>query len=281
MALGDGGNKQNYQNGDNKYTPTVYSPVSFKNSENFKIEGSELSFKFWKRLLCIQISPMNERKPGDAYATFDHKNNISIFLTHVKARLLYKAILAMLKDDSIPDVSVNSGATGLITFSNGKEFGVDHYMMIIRNVNPDEGTVVESYSYEITGSGYNYITNYNEQTGEHNRVLYETLEIECILDVLEQFIKSVNYATAYSVVDSLQYDFARVNNGVDLLLENSGLSRKQNKTNGNARAKSFFDGVNNGNRKEENPDKGRTKTTSLDELASGFETFDNDGDLPF
>ena len=278
MALGDGGNKQNNQNGDNKYFPTIYSPVAFKNSENFKIEGSELSFKFWKRLLIIQISPMIERKPGDTYATFDHKNSISICLTHVKARLFYKAILDMLKDQSIPDVSVNAGATGLITFSNGKEFGVDHYMMIIRNVNPDEGTVVESYSYEITGSGYNYITNYNEQTGAHDRVLCETLEIECILDVLEQFIKSVNYATAYSVVDSLQYDFARVNNGIDLLLNNAGISRKANNNTSNGRTRSFFDSVNSGNQRENNPDKGVTKASSLDDLASKF---DEDDDLPF
>ena len=281
MALGDGGNygKQNEQNKE-RFRPTVYSPVCLKNPDA-KIEGSELSFKFWKGLLGIQISPKNDRKPGDTYDTYNHKGGIIIYLTHVKARLFYKGILAMLKDDTIPNVSVASGSSGLITFSNGKEFGVDHYMIIIRNVDPQSGTVVESYSYEINGSGYNYITNYNEQTAEHDRVLVETLELEMILDILEQYFKSMNYAVAYTIVDSLQYDFARVNNGVNLLLENAGIERKSNKSQ-NPRAKSFFDSVRDGERESSSSSK-TTKSSSLDDLAIGFtETdYDEDDDLPF
>lgn len=282
MALGDGGNysKQYDQNKD-KFQPTVYSPIVLKNPDNSKIEATELSFNFWKRLLCVQISPKNDRKPGDTFDTYNHKGGIKILLTHAKARMFYNAILAMLKDETIPNVSVNSGSSGLITFSNGKEFGVDHYMMIIRNVDPQSGTVVESYSYEFNGSGYSYITNYNEQTGDHDRVYLESLEIEMVLDLFESFIKSINYAMAYSIVDSLQYDFARVNNGINLLLDSAGIERKSYKPQ-NQKAKSFFDTVRDAEKDANSNTSKPVGKSSLDELANGFaENYEEDDDLPF
>ena len=284
MALGDGGNYSTNQNKERK-DPTVYSPISFKNPEA-KVDPSEISFKFWRNLLGITISPKLERKPGDTYDKYDRENNITIHITHAKARMFRNGILKMLKDDSIPDVSVSSGQNGLITFSNGREYGVDNYMIIIRNLDPQSGSVEAAYSYEINGKGYNTILNFKEADSSFDTELYAALEIECILDLLEEFYKSTNYALAYTVVDAMKFDIGRLNTKSDLMMEKLGIE-KSSKSNYKGNGKSFFDNVRDGNKNVNQPSAvNKPKDTSLDDLARGFSetggtNFEEDDDLPF
>ena len=82
MALGD------YSNGDNNkkryYEPTVNSPFGTSNTDG--IDPSALSYQFNLGMLKISIAPMlPSAKPGDRQL-WDHSNEVSVWLTHIKAR---------------------------------------------------------------------------------------------------------------------------------------------------------------------------------------------------
>ena len=97
MALGNQNQSygKNQDNNKKLYEPTVYSPVQFKNPTG--VDPSELSFSFWNRMLKITISPKLDSKAGDKYDTYDDKNNISIHINHMKARILLQEIAKFLE----------------------------------------------------------------------------------------------------------------------------------------------------------------------------------------
>lgn len=271
MALGDGGNNftSNSAANNNKKdnSPTVYCPISYKNPDASS-DPSELSFSYWKNLLKITISPKVEPKPGDKFTTYDHVNNASIHLNAMKARIFKKEIEEMIINKTPNSVSVSSGATGLITFSNGKEYGVDAYMLVIRKLD-ENGTVNSSYSYQFNGdSYYNSIRNFDEVSLKYDRMYFPALEIEAFLDILEDFYKAQSYATAYTVVDSMKFDVSRVNTKIDIIMEKLGIP-KYNSNNGGG--KSFFDNSKDSSPVNLNNSQGASRTTTLDAIASELE----------
>ena len=86
MALGD-----NYNGNDNNkkkyYEPILYSPYGTSNTDG--VDPSALSYSFFNGLLKISIAPMKPgAQPGDRQL-WDHDNAVSVWLTHVKARMLH------------------------------------------------------------------------------------------------------------------------------------------------------------------------------------------------
>jgi len=267
MALGN--LNQNYNNStedNNKknYDPTVYSPIQFKNPNG--IDPSMLSFSFWRNMLKISISPKMEPKPGDKYDVYDHKNNISIHINHMKARILYDEIKEFLKDpNKLNNVGVPSGVSGLITISNGKEFGINSPVLVIRKLD-ENGNVTSSYAYQFNNNDYYFgIRNFNEKTLKYDTIDYPNLELLTFMDILKSYYESSSYAFAYSVVDSLKFDNSRINTKLDLLLDNAGIKRQ-----GNSNGKSFFQ-----RSSELDSDSVPTsRSTSLDDLASELDYMD-------
>jgi hypothetical protein len=270
MPLGNQNQNFSNKNQDNNkknYEPNVYSPVQFKNPNG--VDPSELSFAFWNRMLKITISPKKDSKPGDKFDTYDHENNISIHINHVKARILCKEIDEFLKDpDKINSIGINSGAAGLLTISNGKEFGINAPVMVVRKMD-EAGKVLTSYAYQFNANDYyNSIRNFDEKSLKYDTVAMPNLELIIFQDLLQAYYESANYAMAYTVVDSMKFDMSRTNSKLDLLLDNAGIKR-QGGNGGNAGGgKSFFQ---RSNELDSDTQGSSRNTSNLDDLASELE----------
>ena len=264
MALGDNSTFSNNNNKD-KFQPTVYCPILLKNADA-KIDPSEISFSYWKNLLKISISPKidNDSNP---YPVYDHKNQGSIHLNQDKARMLHSEIELFLKDpNAYNNMGVPSGTSGLISISNGKEFGVDSPIIVIRKINPETGAIESSYMYTFK-TNYNAIRNFDENTQKYDTFNYAELEIYTFMNILKTFYESMSYAMAYTFINANQYNDSRYNTKLDLLMDKAGIERKQKASPGGN--KSFFDMSNAGaNNAAADVAKGETEQTTIEELAN-------------
>ena len=262
MSLGDTTNNNNNE----RFQPTVYCPIKLKNTECEK-DPSELSFSYWKNLLKISISPMITGDTNTPYASFDHKNQGTVHLTHDKARILYAEIMEFLKDpDAYNNMGVPSGATGLISISNGKEFGVNSPILVIRKINQETGCVESSYMYQFK-TNYASVRNFDESTQKFDRCIYEQIEIYVLMDILKSYYESMSYSTAYTVINANQYNDSRYNTKLDLLMDKLGIERKQPKASSGGYNSSYFN-MNNGNNNAEagNIQNSRHEQTTIEEL---------------
>ena len=272
MALGDGGNfSTNKDNNNKNYDPTVYVATRFRNPEA-DTYPSELSFSYWSNMLKMTISPKMESNPGDTYAMYDHnsQNNISILLNPIKAKIFHDEIIEMMNSEGIDSVGVVSGQNGIVTLSNGKEFGVDGYMLVMRKLD-ENGNTVSSYSYQFNKPEYYFsVRDFNEQTHDYTRTPHERVEIDFLLNTLEQFYLSQNYAVAYTVVNSLKYDASRTKTKLDLIMDKLGIEKYDKSNSGQGSRSSFFSSQKAGNVNEAMNNAGlskKTTSTTLDELA--------------
>lgn len=267
MALGDSYNKKN--NGKERYQPTVYCPIQLKNPDA-SCDPSELSFSYWKNLLKVGISPKKQEE-NVAYATYDHDNQGCIYLNHDKARILYSEITEFLADPSaFNSRGVSTGSNGLITISNGKEFGVETPVLVIRKVDGESGTVTSSYMYQFKTDTYKAIRNFDETNMKYDTGSYEYIEIYTFLDILKSFYESMSYAVAYSVLNANQYNDSRMNTKLDLLMDKAGIER-QSKGSSPARnnGRSFFNNMAKEGSTAAATEVSKTKSeqTTIDELA--------------
>ena len=273
MALGDG---SNYSNDNNKKfeDPTVYSPLNFKNPDA-DIDPSRLSFSYWKNLLKIIISPKLEQRPGDKFVQYaDAKSSGAIFINPAKALMFYHDINTMLENPgTINNVSVSSGTAGLVSFCDGKEYGVLGYVLVIRKLD-EEGTTQSSYIYQFNTNGYyNSIRNFDETTAKFSKHNYDRIEIDMFLQLLLNFATCQDYALAYTVVDATKYDNTRVNTKLDLLVDHFGLKSKGNSNNATP-GRSYFNtnsgnGVSSDNASAAYPSSRRSSLESLAEELEG------------
>ena len=270
MALGSSYSNNNNNNNKKDNSPEVYSPISFKNPEA-ECDPSHLSFSFWKCMLKVSISPMIQNAGGQ-YPQYDHENQGSAFLTHDRARMLYSEITEFLKDpNAYNNMGVPSGATKLISISNGKEFGVNSPVLVIREINGETGTIESSYMYQFK-KNYKAIRNFNENDQSYDECYYEDLEIYTFLDMLEQFYKGASLATAYTVLHADRFNETKLQNKLDMLMDAAGIERSIPNRGSNGPAKSFFSMSKTG---QENAEVGSVKTpteqTTIDELAKMIE----------
>lgn len=233
-----------YENTDNNrqdFRPMYYSPVKFKN-ELSPVDPSELSFAFWKGLLKITISPKVENSNLD-YITFDHKNNIEIFINHTKARMLYNEMAELRANpDSYNSVGINTGSSGLISVSNGKEVGINGLILIIRKLNLD-GTVQSSYMYQFNRDYHFAIRNFDENTLTYDKHFYNDIEYDEFMQVLKNYYENIGGYIAASTIDANRFENRRVNTKIGLMMDKLGIP-KFDKNNGSS--KSFFDMANEG-----------------------------------
>lgn len=265
MALGDAKpNNFNNNNDKDRKQPQVFCPINLKNSEA-ECDPSELSFAYWKNMLKVAISPMIQNS-NSPYPVYDHQNQGTIYLNHDKARMLYAEIKEFMKDpNAYNNMGVPSGASGLVSISNGKEFGVSSPILVIRKINGETGQVESSYMYQFKRN-YRSIRNFDETNQNYDTFEYENLEIDAVLTILETFIQSVSYALAYSVISATQYDTSRINTKLDLLMDKAGIP-KMNKAYNGGESKSFFNMNKEGNNNADIGITAKTEQTTIDELA--------------
>lgn len=257
-------------NRQEEFRATFYSPVRLRNPES-EVDPSELSFRFWKGLLGIIIAP-KLAKSNTEYNQYDNENAIQVYINHTKARMLY-AEMAKLKEnpDAYNSVGINSGSTGLISVSNGKEVGVAGPVLILRKLDQN-GTINSSYMYEFNRDFHYSIRNFDESTLKYDKNYFDWIEYDEFMQTLKSFYENANMIQAFGVVDSARREFNRLHSKLNPIMEKMGIERyERNNRGGNGGGKSFFDKANQGSQFSDSaaagvPDRGLTNS-SLDSLS--------------
>lgn len=264
MGIND--NNKNYnQNGKNEvYSPTVYSPYKMSNTMS-EIDPGSLNFTYWRNSLKVSISPMKpSNDPNDV--SFDHKNAVDIYLSHTKARILYNEICLFQTDPDMYNSSGVPSGEGLITISNGSEFGVDNApCLVIRKIDGETGKATSSYAYQFKKDYHYAIRNYDETTGNFDKHMesYQGIEIEQFKTLLIEYYTAMTGAFAFSVMEMGKYEKARNDTKLDAIANKLGVQFKEGK-NSNKSSNSFFN--NNSGSQSSN-----YSSSSLDDINQQFE----------
>lgn len=230
MALGN-----NYDNNKKEqYIPVYYSEYGTGNQDG--IDPSALSYSFYNRMLKLSISPLKMNN-GDKVA-YDHDNAAIAWLTHTKARMLYNEIKRVLAGE-ISNGGVTTGKEGLVIFTNGKELGVNAYCLSINKID-ENGNVLSSYAYEFKSKYHYSVENFNPKDASHKKHLYDNIEVQQLLDVLEQYYLAMTGATAYSVMDANRFSTQANTTKIDLIMSKLGVEYKTGMTSRSS-SRSFFD----------------------------------------
>lgn len=236
MALG------NYNNNQKKYyEPILYSLYGTSNTEG--VDPSALSYQFYNNLLKISISPMKIGAKPDDKQIWDHENGISVWLTHVKAKILHDEILYVMDHlDEVNNSGVLTGNEGLISFSSGKELGVTSPCLIIRKID-STGKVTSVYAYQFKADHHIAIRNFDPKNPDsYESISHPNLEIENLITILKQYYESSCGAYAYATMSAMKYDTNRNNTKMQLIMDKLGIeapaeySRNNNRSGGS----SFF-----------------------------------------
>lgn len=263
MALGDNYNT----NREEFFEPEVYSQYSMSNKDGV-VDPSRLSVKFWKSLMKISIIPMLNNPTQEH--VWDVDNQISVYINHTKARELYDGIDRVLDNSSdVHSWGVASSVDGLISFSDGKEVGLDSPCLIIRKVDQETGKEIASYVYEFHYQYHHAIVNYDPKSGNHDKVYIDSIEVEQFKELLRSYYESMTNATAYSVVVNPQ--FKRLAGRVDKIAEAVGVST-ESKTNYSKKQGTSFFNKDNGNNNSPNGGglKQATRTSTIEDIGSAL-----------
>lgn len=228
------GNNNNYGNGGysrQQNQPRVYvthSAYKFNNGES-KIDPTCLTFGYWKKCLRVGICPKKaENNANTDYNAYDAENGIYIYLSHSKARILYEEVKKFISDPyTYNGVGVPTN-TGLITLHRGEEFGCDSPVVTIHKLN-ESGEVISAFAYQFKTDFYYSIRNYNVSDGSFEKVVddYKTMELEMFATILDEYVKSMTYATAYTVSDLMTYSNGRINEKLESIMAVTGAQLKR------------------------------------------------------
>lgn len=264
MATYNTYNNNKDQNKDNGVTTFSYSMM---NPES-KIDATRLGFKFWKTFLCVNIAPAEE---SNGEVKYNPDNGVSVFISHTSARILAEELTKFLSDP----VTYNGVGvvlnTGVITISNGVEYGKNAPVLTIRKVD-ENGNVSTSFAYEFK-TNYHYsvrgYTGGSEFSKEYRD--YEKIEIDEFISLLNEYCAASTNAVAHTVASQLKYHVNRLDTKADSILNALGVSTPSNNGNGGQRRynnTSFFNNSNgsSGNNYSSNGGGVVYESASMDEL---------------
>ena len=241
---GYGGNRQ--QNQSRSYV--THSAYKFNNGES-TIDPTCLTFGFWKKCLRIGICPKKAENTNGDYNAYDTENAIYIYLSHSKARILYEEVKKFISDPiTYNGVGVPTN-TGLITLHRGEDYGCDSPVVTIHKLN-ESGEVISAFAYQFKTDFYYSIRDYNAKTSSFTKVVdeYKTMELEMFATLLDEYVKSMTYATAYTVVDLMAYPNNKTNEKLEAIMAATGAQlRRQNGGYGNNVSANAFNGAPAGN----------------------------------
>lgn len=188
-------------NNKKEFNVNVYSPIAFSNPES-TICPSKLNVSYFNKLLNISISQKLPKKDGDSYVKYDNDNRAKVYISPTKARILYELMQDLKNDEKIHNVCIEL-KNGLLTVSDGAEFGVNSPCITIRSA--DESGNIASVVYETKTQFHRGAYNYNEADGTYEDVFMDKLEIDSLETVLEQYFLASTYAVASTVMNANSY----------------------------------------------------------------------------
>ena len=214
MALGDNSYDNNTKK---KKNVEVYSKYKYTNPNG--IDPSSLNFTFKLGMLVIIISP---KKPDSDY--YDHDKAIEIYLSHTKAKNLADEIrYFMSHPNEVNNVGIATGSDGLIILSNGKEYGIDHPVLMAAKIDAN-GRITSSYAYEFKTNYYYGIRNYDPKNpSQFEKVYHDNTELSCLLNILDDYSRASSYAFAHANLEVSRFEHYRTQGRVSSLLEHFGI----------------------------------------------------------
>lgn len=262
-----GYNNNNNTNRDQKEGPSVYSPYRLNNHES-SVDQTCLTFSMWNRSLKLSINP--RKQTGNDDVSFDMNAGVTLYLSHVKARMLHTIIKKFRED---PETYNNCGVStnkGLITICNGKEYNTTNPCLVARAIDRS-GMVTAEFIYETRNDGYYYaISNFSNEDGSYNKISddFLNIELDMIENMLEQYYNAMTMAVAFTVIDQNKIEMSRLNGKIESIGNKLGVEFGHTNTgNGNRyRNQSYFNNSEPGNASTFTP-------ASLAEL-------DDDDDMP-
>lgn len=272
----NGGNNGDRNN--NVKEPVVYSKLEFSNPES-KVDATKLTFQFTYGLLRVSISPRKvDGNQSAENVRFDYNNTIDIWMSHNHAYILRQEMRRLLEvndPNKLKYVGIATKKDVIINFGFGVDYGTENFIMSISKLAPD-GAVQSSYVFEFSDEGYSSIVNFDMNTKKFEKNQIRNLEVEMIITLLDEYIKSSNGAYAYMNQYYDRFNDNRKHNMLAGLCEKMGINvgNKPNYSrNGNG---GFFS--NNGNYNNESlngamnpPAEGRFRESSLDDMTSEYD----------
>ena len=192
-----------YNNNENSLTVNVYSPIKFSNPES-KVMQTKLSISYFNKLMKISIAPkINEpNATNKEYATYDDENQISIFVSYMKAELLSQMITKLNSNSDIHNVCVeinNTSKNALLKVSDGSEYNTNNPCISI--ICADKNGNMTEYIYEV--KSHNAAYNYNN--GKYTSEEFNDIELSTFQMCLDEYYKASSYAVAATVTEANMY----------------------------------------------------------------------------
>lgn len=256
MAIGGSFNNGNSEGKKQLYENTYYSRIRIKNDE----AKLALSFSYRSGLLIAEIS---EIKEGFQYEALE-----SAYISPTKASLLtkelkrFKHYLAEEDEKIVPNKAfgVTTGMGEKISYI-GFHANEDKKIFVTIGKFDGSGNIINAVTIPFN-SEYHFAVEWDniESMDNISKVYYETVELDQVYQMFEDFARSMSGAFAYSVVDLARFDVAAIKGKMDPIYDKLGIERRSygNKSYGE---NNFLSNVG----------KATSKSTSLDDIESSFE----------
>ena len=259
-------NTYNNNKDQNKNTTTTYS-ISFANPDS-KVDPTRLVFAFFETNVKISIHPKSANATPEQ-GMFDKDNGISVYLNANKAKIFANELRMFLQDPvkyNGVGVAVN---TGVISISNGVEYGVNAPIITIRRIS-DTGNVESSFAFEFGSNDSNSsVRNY---TGGTSFALeteeYKNNDIITIIDTLDDYYHASNNAIAHTVVKQMSYTMARMSSNISSIANALGVTTGTGSNGGQKRYNntSYFKNSNGGSGNDYSNNGVSYESVGIDEL---------------
>lgn len=232
MALGQQmfNRKGNYSGSQNQRV-NVISGYRFVNNADKEsgMGAAGMSVSFWSDLLKLAIAPMVS-KANVEYPVYDRENEIAVYLTAPKARILANEIHRFIESNGeIKNTGVTTG-TSFISISDGSEFGLDKPVVSIRKFNKELSSIEAEIIFIIRTDLFYSIHNFTneEMNGEQDFETYKYYDLENLATILEEYYKAMTHAYAYSVLDRQNQSNHSINAKIEAIAESLGVSNGGN-----------------------------------------------------
>ena len=188
-----------YNNNEKNLTCSTFSNISFSNPES-NIAQTKISIGYFNKVMKISIAARNNNGSNDNFATYDNDNAVSVYVSNIKARILYLLIQKLISDPDTHNVCVEL-KNGLIKVSDGSEYGSSSYCISISYAGED-GSVNEIV-YQTKSGFHTGAINYSD--GSYQTMAFDDIEINTFMMTLDEYYKASSYAIAATVREANMY----------------------------------------------------------------------------
>ena len=238
-------------NKDNQPTLTVYTPISFANSES-KLNKSRLSISYFNRLMKLSIA--NAIGKGDGgFVKYDNDNEVSVYISPTKAGILMRLLKEyfLTKETTNVCIELKNGLLKVYKTASGN-------CAVSISSADSNGTVTETiYECKPQVGAYNY------NDGQYSEAVFEDFEVQYLTMVFEEYYKASSYAIATSVHESAMYRNEAKYNLLKAIAEKVGASNGAKSYN----SKSF---LNSGNKSTPSSTPKEYESASFDDIANSL-----------